>query len=140
MVKKLKNPPTPDGFDVVSGGRTVAGVCWGTFGGVAAFLSEEGWYELSDMLYIRAEDAPSGGKVGYVFVHPSEESAFRGALLAAEKELRRLGVREVYGHVGVQDVSEMEASARTDLWLRNGYDVVGEDRQHEPITYRRLPE
>jgi hypothetical protein len=34
----------------------------------------------------------------------------------------------------------MEASARTDLWLRNGYDVVGEDRQHEPITHRRLPE
>lgn len=124
---------------MVSGGKAVASACWGTTEGVAEFLSEEGWYELSDLLYARSEGGDRA-RVGYVFVNEGEESAFRGAVLAAERELRRLGVREVYAHVGVQDVSDMEADARAGLWSRNGYDEIGVDRQHEPIVHRRLPD
>lgn len=124
----------PEGFELRdANNRTVAAAAWGSAREVATYLSEQGWYELSDTLFQRR------GTVAYVSVSEEEETAFRAALRALEGELRRRGVTDVYAHGEIADLDDVEASARVLLWSRCGYDEIGEDRQHEPMLFRRLP-
>lgn len=121
------------GFWVSRGPERVAEVVLGSSEEVAEHLSEQGWYEISDMLYAQR------GRRAYVsYVHADDEGEFAEILAAVKEEAKRRGAVGLYAHADVADMSDDERDARVAMWTRAGFDLLGEDRQQEPIMFRRL--